>query len=64
MHLDGKSDSALRGRIKLMAETYNVVLDSSGSASRVGKAAYAEICERFGFSELKTEVGSEISLAQ
>lgn len=63
-HPDGKSDSALQGRKKFIVETYNVVLDSLGSALRVRKAAYTELCERFGFLKLLTEVGSEASLAQ
>lgn len=51
---DGKSDSSLRGRKKFIVETYNVVLDSLSSALRVQKAAYAELCERFGFLKLLT----------
>lgn len=61
---DGKSDCRLRGRKKFLVETYNVVLDCLGSALRVRKAAYADLCEKFGFLKLLTENGSMISLAQ
>lgn len=61
---DGKSDCALQGREKFLIETYNVLLDSLCSALRVRKVAYAELCEKFGFLKLLTEVGSEMSLAQ
>lgn len=48
-YLDGKSDNTLRGRKKVIVETYNVVLGSMDSSLRVRKAAHAELCERFGF---------------
>lgn len=61
---EGKSDCTLQGRKTFLIETYYVVLENLDSALRVRKVAYAELCEKFGFLKLLTDVGSEMFLAQ